>query len=320
MCQVNDLKSKIFLILEPADASGVCGRAVDIFLITLIAVNVVAVVLETVNSLFIRYETAFYFLELFSVSVFTLEYIARVWVCVDCEEFKGQKRTRLQYVLSPLALIDLCAILPFYLSFFIVFDLRFLRALRLFRVFKLTRYSSAMSMLMDVLKEESKTFFAGFFLLMVLLILSASGTYIVEHEAQPEVFASIPHAMWWAIITLTSVGYGDVIPITPAGQFFGSLVSVIGVVVVALPAGILASGFADHARTNRNEMHKQLKNALEDGIIDANEEEELEALRKKLGISQRTLDQVYAEVEAKTHEENEFICCHCGKSQKPLRE
>ena len=312
--QFKDIRSKLFLVLESPESGGRVSRNIDIFLIILIAINVVAVVLETVESLFLRYETLFYSLELFSVAVFTVEYMARVWICVDKEDLKNFRRPRLRYIFSPMALIDLFAIAPFYLSFFVVFDLRFLRVLRLLRVLKLTRYSSAMSMLIDVLREEANTFFASFFLLLVLLILAASGAYIVEHEAQPDDFASILHAMWWAIITLTSVGYGDVSPVTPAGQFFGSLVSIIGVGVAALPAGILASGLADQVRANRNKLRKQLRVALEDGIIDANEEEELEAARKKLGISQRVLQEVRSEFEENTSDRRTFICRHCGGS------
>ena len=208
-----------------------------------------------------------------------------------------------------MALIDLFAILPFYLSFFFTIDLRFLRVLRLLRVLKLTRYSSAMSMLLDVLRRESNTFFASFFLLLVLLILAASGAYIVEHGAQPEKFGSIPHAMWWAIITLTSVCYGDVSPITPIGKLFGSLVSVIGVGIAALPAGILASGLASQVRRNRVEMRDKLKQILEDEIIEPSEELEMRALQKKLSISDPELEKIKLEVAARANRNN---CPHCG--------
>ncbi len=156
----------------------------------------VAVILETVDSLEARFGTLFWVIEVVSVAVFTLEYAARVWASVEDDRFKYEKRPRLSYMLSPMALIDLLAIAPFYLGFFVSMDLRFLRVLRLLRILKLTRYSSAMAMLLEVLREESNAFFAGFFILSVLMVLASSGAYLAEHEAQPDKFGSIPEAMW----------------------------------------------------------------------------------------------------------------------------
>nr|WP_256415900.1 potassium channel family protein [Ruegeria sp. HKCCD8929] len=289
------------------------GKVIDIVLITLIAANVMAVLFETLDGLYRPYAHLFALFEVFSVAVFSVEYAVRVWISSERAEYSGAIWPRLRYMLSPMALIDLFAILPFYLSFLVAFDLRFLRVLRLLRVLKLTRYSSAMTMLLDVIREEASTFFAAFFLLLVLLILAASGAYIVEHDAQPDKFASIPHAMWWAIITLTSVGYGDVSPITPAGQFFGSVVSVIGVGVAALPAGILASGLADQVRRKREEMRRMLLEALKDGVIDAEEELELEAYRRRHGISVKILNEVKSQLSSESTVPRVFVCRHCGK-------
>ena len=307
------LKKQTFVILETNDGTGRLGKVIDIFLVALIAANVTAVLLETVDGLYRPYAEHFAYFEVFSVAVFSIEYAVRVWINSERDEYADAKWPRLRYVLSPMALIDLFAILPFYLSFLVAFDLRFLRVLRLLRVLKLTRYSSAMTMLLDVIHEEASTFFAAFFLLLVLLILAASGAYIVEHEAQPDKFASILHAMWWAIITLTSVGYGDVSPITPAGQFFGSVVSVIGVGVAALPAGILASGLADQVRRKRDDMRRMLLEALKDGVIDAEEELELEAYRRRHGISLKILNEVKSQLSSESTEPRVFVCRHCGK-------
>jgi voltage-gated potassium channel len=308
------LRKVIFNKLERTDKNDNVGKFIDLFLILLITVNIIAVVLETVDTIREQYENWFFLIEVFSVAVFSVEYLVRIWTCVESEEASEKNWQRLRYATSPMAIIDLMAILPFYLSFFVAFDLRFLRVLRLLRVFKLTRYSSAMSMLLDVFREEASAFFAGFFILIVLLILAASGAYLVEHSVQPDKFGSIPHAMWWAMATLTTVGYGDVTPITPLGQLFGALVTVVGVGMAALPAGILASGLADQLKRKREEMTDQLREALEDGVIDELEEEDLEELRKSLGLSQKVSDEIRKEVSRKRSENENRICPHCGET------
>ena len=307
------LRKFVYDKLERTVKSDPIGKVVDVFLVVLITINIVAVVLETVDSIHARYEQVFTAIEIFSVGVFSIEYLVRLWTCVENREFNRYSRPRLQYVFSPMAIIDLMAILPFYLSFFVTFDLRFLRVLRLLRVFKLTRYSSAMSMLLDVFREEASAFFAGFFILMVLLILAASGAYLAEHDAQPDKFGSIPQAMWWAMATLTTVGYGDVTPITATGQLFGALVTVVGVGMAALPAGILASGLADQLKRKREQLTNQLREALEDGVIDESEEAELEELRKSIGLSQKIAEGIRKEVNRKRSEEVHRVCPHCGK-------
>ena len=191
--QQSSIRKAVFDKFERTETTDALGRFIDLFLITLIAINIVAVVLETVDSIHARYQSLFEFIELVSVAIFSVEYAIRLWTCVENAEFSDSRYPRLKYIFSPMALIDLVAILPFYLSFFVAFDLRFLRVLRLLRVFKLTRYSSAMSMLLGVFREEASAFFAGFFILMVLLIIAASGAYLVEHDTQPDKFGSIPH-------------------------------------------------------------------------------------------------------------------------------
>jgi voltage-gated potassium channel len=302
-------------MLERSDPGSGIARWVDIALITLIALialNVLAVTLETVEPLYARYAVWFDGFDRFSVVVFTLEYIGRLWACVEHPRYQDRWRRRLRYALTPMALIDLLAILPFYLGLFFDADLRFLRALRLLRVFKLTRYSTALTLLLDVLQEEASTLFAGFFILFILLILAASGAYLVEHQVQPDVFGSVPQAMWWALVTLTTVGYGDVTPITAGGRVFGDIVTIIGVGMAALPAGILASGLADHLHRRRDDLRQQFRIALQDGVIDEDEEEEIEALRKKLGLSSDVARQVRNEIDATRRENGTCTCPRCG--------
>jgi len=310
------LRRQAFSILESSGKMGALGKCIDFALIVLISVNIISVILETVDSIYLAYAVYFDVIELVSVTLFSIEYLIRLWVCVENDEVKDARFPRLKYATSPLALIDLFAILPFYLSFIFAFDLRFLRVLRLLRIFKLTRYSSAMTMLLDVLREESSSFFAGFFILMVLLILAASGAYLVEHDTQPDKFGSIPAAMWWAVATLTTVGYGDVTPITAWGKLFGACVTIIGIGMAALPAGILASGLADHLRRRREMLSLEFRCALEDGMIDENEEEELEALRSKLGLSHHVVDEIVEGIKKEQEAESApaNFCPHCGGS------
>lgn len=311
---MRELRKAIYRKLDPDEKSDWMSRSLDMFLIVLIAVNVVAVVLETVDSIQTEYGTLFWVIEVISVAVFSVEYVLRVWASVEDDRFKYQKRPRLSYMLSPMALVDLLAIAPFFLGFFVTMDLRFLRVLRLLRILKLTRYSSAMSMLLDVFREEANAFFAAFFILSVLLVLASSGAYLAEHEAQPEKFGSIPEAMWWAMVTLTTLGYGDVVPITVLGRVFGSLVAVVGIGMAALPAGILASGMADRLHRTREELSDQFRVALEDGVIDAHEAEELESLRRELGLSPRVAEEIRKDILKARKAAELHRCPHCGKA------
>lgn len=284
-------------------------RALDYSLAALILLNVVATMLETVASIEERFGGWLHAFDVFSVAVFTLEYAVRVAMCPAhvSGRFRDPIRGRLRYMLTPMAIVDLLAILPFYLGFFTTLDLRFLRVLRLFRVFKLTRYSAAMSILLGVLREEAPNFGAALFILVVILIMAASGMYLVEHDAQPDAFGSIPAAMWWAVATLTTVGYGDVTPLTGLGKFFGALVTVVGVGMVALPAGILASAFSDHLRKRRASFRKKVAAALEDGTLTKREQRQLDEARQDLGIESEDAQRLVAGVQAGS------VCPHCGK-------
>jgi len=283
------LRRNVSQLIEFNASASRNARIMDLAMVTLIIANVIAIMLESVAVIHHKYIDYFWYFELFSIVVFTIEYMLRIWSCPDIsngkydDTFKG----RCRYMLSIPALIDLAAILPFYLSLFMAIDLRFLRVFRVFRVFKLTRYSSAVNTLLKVLKEESSAFFAAFSILSIVLILTASGIYLLEQDVQPEAFGSIPAAMWWATSTLTTVGYGDVTPITPMGKVFGGLITVIGMGMVALPAGILASGFSAQLKQNRNIYRNRLIESLRDGVINAKEKKSLELLRRELGINEQ---------------------------------
>lgn len=306
------LRKKLAIILEERNQSDLSIRLFHYFLIGLILMNVLAVILTTVNSIEEQYHFELMIFEVFSVGIFTLEYGLRLWAAA---EFHAPElppwRARLKYATSVMAVIDLLAILPFYFGLFIQLDLRFLRIMRLLRVFKLGRYSFAMQMLLEVLRKEFKTFIAIGTVLLVVIIIASSGIYLLEHKVQPEKFGSIPHSMWWAMATLTTVGYGDVVPITPLGKLFGGLITLLSIGIVALPAGILASSFSEQLRKRREKFRVQVKKALSDGVISNQELEQLESLRQSLNLDRddaETLFSLLAHKKASVQ-----TCPHCKK-------
>jgi voltage-gated potassium channel len=236
---------------------------------TLIAVNVAAVILETVDPLHARYDRLFRLIEVGSVTVFSVEYIARIWSGVEARwdetdvttlSIGERLRDRLRIISRPLLLIDLLAILPFYLSALgLGIDLRVLRSLRLIRflrLLKLVRYSQSMRAFGHAFRRKKDQLIVALTANGLLLLIASSLMYFIETNAQPDAFGSIPEAMWWGIATLTTVGYGDVTPVTPLGQFVGSIVAVLGIGLFALPASIMASGFIEAASYETHECPK----------------------------------------------------------------
>tara|TARA_R110002096_G_scaffold405001_1_gene602922 strand:- start:333 stop:977 length:645 start_codon:yes stop_codon:yes gene_type:complete len=212
-----------------------------------------------------------------------------------------------------MAMVDLIVILPFYIGLFFTIDLRILRVLRLLRIFKLGRYSSAMQMLVQAFKQEYRILLAAFSILLIMMILAASGIYLIEKDIQPEKFGSIPAAMWWAITTLTTVGYGDVTPITPWGKFFGGTITLLGMGMVALPAGILASSFSEQAHQRRETFRLKVKEALADGKITQQELVELELLRHKLDIERSEAEIIFNMMDDRNAKKAATTCPHCHK-------
>lgn len=308
------LRARVYWWLERPDRSATGPLVLETVLIVLISVNVAVVILETVDSYYYRWQWIFDSIEAFSLVVFAIEYAARLWVAPEAPD----NPPRWRWALTPLALIDLLAILPAILVLFMPVDLRILRTFRLLRLLKLTRYSPALGMLLAVFREEAGAFFAGFFILMLMLIFAASGAWLAEHIAQPEAFGSIPAAMWWAVATLTTVGYGDVTPITVPGKIFGAMVTIVGIGMAALPAGIIASGLNVQIHRRRGNLERQFRNALEDGRICEDEEAEIEALRRELGLSMRIANHIREQVHHE-HEQRVRQCPHCGKALTPQR-
>jgi voltage-gated potassium channel len=242
------LKEQIYNYLDPSPDDPVSEKIVNIFIVVLICLNILAVILDTVKNISSQYHHVFIFFEIFSVSIFTIEYLLRVWTCDVNNRFTGTIKGRIKYIFTPMALIDLLAILPFYLPMIIPIDLRFIRIfrlLRMFRALKFGRYSQALSTLGSVFKTKKAELGITVFIVIILLIFTSSLMYLVEYRVQPEIFSSIPNAMWWSVVTLTTVGYGDVYPITPLGKILGSIIAFLGIGLFALPAGIFGSGFVE---------------------------------------------------------------------------
>ena len=288
------IQANVLRVLEPAALGDRTSRIWDLSLFFLVVLNLVAVALESVPTLQMSYGKWLYNFELFSVVVFSVEYVARVWSApakrgIDFTD--SPLRSRFRYIFSFYGLIDLVAILPFYIqALFPGLDLRVLRALRLLRILKLNHYNSALDDLFGAILEEKKSFVTTLYIFSVAFVLSSSLIYYAEHKVQPEDFRSIPDAMYWAIITLTTVGYGDVSPITVFGKGIAAITAIFGVVVVALLTGIVANAFNKQMERRKIIFEDQVRDALLDGVLDSDEEASLDALRKQFGMSKSQAD------------------------------
>jgi len=240
--------------MEESPEDSRAARYFNYFMTVLIIANVLAVILETVDPLRTRYLSLFTVVDVVSISIFTVEYFIRVWICTLNPAYAHPVVGRLRYMVSVYAIIDLLAFLPFYIPAVIPVDLRFLRILRMFRfirVLKLGRYSHAMQTFHTVVDKTKEELLLALSILFIVLVISSSAMYYAEHDVQPEKFDSIPDAMWWAVVTLATVGYGDIYPITPLGRFIGAVVVVTGIAIFALPAAILSAGFIEEIQDKK---------------------------------------------------------------------
>jgi voltage-gated potassium channel len=241
-------RKTVYRILSAGNRKDALSRRVDYFLICLIFFNTLNVVLSSVEHLEAQFRNIFISVEVIIVTIFAAEYILRVWSCIENPNYSGRTVGRVRYIFSPLALIDLLAIIPLYIIFSSYPNLVFLRLIRLIqlsRVFKLTRYTRSFRHIINVVKLKRDDLLVTMMVISVMIVISAGVIYQFEHNAQPESFPDIPSSIWWSIVTLTTVGYGDVVPITVGGRIFGSVISLLGIAFFALPAGIMASGFSE---------------------------------------------------------------------------
>jgi len=311
------LRRKVYQMLGGEGRHTPLVKAVDWSLMTLIVVNCVFSMLETVDSLSVMHGHIFHDFDVISVGIFSIEYVLRLWTCVEMEKYGHHPVWgRLRYLVTPLALVDLLAVLPFYLGFFVQLDLRELRVLRLLRVFKLSRYSSALSIMNSVIRSESRGIGTILFVFLVILVSVSSLMYLFEHPAQPQVFADVPSALWWGVVTMTTLGYGDMVPITPLGRILGGFTAVIGIAMIALPAGILASGFTEQIRLRREDYEVNVNSLLKSGKITPAMRRQLEQARIALGL---THDEA-AHIIDHARQGKSLTCPHCGKAMVPERE
>ncbi len=312
------IRKRLYALLDPLH-----GGALNSAIIIVILISSLAVILETIPGLEHHRESAFYYLEAICLVIFTLEYVARLWVAVDNPLLRRQLgddpvRIRLHYALSPIAIVDLITILPPILAITVDENFLALWLLRLLRLLKLTRSLPFLTLLGDVLKAEARSFAAALFLLIILSLFSAAAMYTVERHAQPEVFTSIPAAMWWALVTLATVGYGDVTPVTTMGQIVAGITIIIGVGFVALPAGMLASRFSEELTKRRADFrHAAEKRPY--ALMSAEEKEALEELRIELCLSRDDANRILKEIE-RSHTRlplgtpRTTHCPHCGET------
>jgi voltage-gated potassium channel len=249
--RIGALRRRVYAVLEHGDGTDGIGLALNRFLIALIVVTLTATVIESVPDLAKAYALPLSVIEWAATLIFSLEYVARFWSAAEHPLFKrGPLSGRLRFVLSFPGAIDLAAILPFWLSVFIASDFRILLVLRLVRFFKLTRYSPAMRSLLDALYSERRALTGCFVILLGTALIAASLMHLAERTAQPERFGTIPDALWWAIVTLGTIGYGDVVPVTVLGRILAGFTICTGLLMMALPVGIFATAFA-------NEVHRR---------------------------------------------------------------
>jgi len=316
---ITSSRSYLYSLFEGSLFFSRLGQGINKFFVVLILLNVMAIIFDSDPNYHRQYEFFFLAFENFSVVIFSLEYLIRIFIAVEADnpDNLSNFKMRLKYMTSFVGLIDLLAILPFYLSAFTSADLRFLRLMRILRLLKLSHYFKGLSFFITVLKKEAMSIGSAVFFMLVLVIISASIMYNLEHIAQPEAFSSIPDAIWWAIVTMTTVGYGDVTPVTLGGKLLAALIMLLGVGVVALPAGILAARFGDELQSRKKHLTTYVAKALSDGHVSRLEKHELQALCRELELSEEELQRIIEDqtLSMTTIEE----CPHCHKKLHPSR-
>ncbi len=301
-------RAKVFAVLEPTGHSGRLHTYVDNFIVFWVALSITCVIFETVASVRALFAVEFEVIDVMAFTIFTLEYAARVYAAPENPKYKHLRVPQWAHVCTGQAIIDLLAILPFVLEslFSQHVDLRFLRVFRLMRMLKLTRYTSALETLYKVVMREWQVIFASVFVMMLLVVLTASLGYLFEHDAQPDKFENIPQSIYWAVVTLASVGYGDISPITPMGRMLTVVLALVGIGIFAIPAGLLASAFTDQLRIDREAFKQRLMLAFQDGMLDNSERELIVAEAERLHLSheevKRLTDEARAEFDAKEAE------------------
>jgi len=255
---IKAVKKAIFEVITPSDFhSTKASKIFDMFIISLIIVNVALVVIDTFDVMKLK---IFDIIEIISVIIFTIEYLLRVWTADLLFPDRKPFIARLKYIFSFMALIDLIAILPFYVPFLLkdnLMVLRSLRAVRLLRLFKITRYTSVLSTLGIVFKKKAGQVISSMFVVLILMVITSVLMYQVEHAAQPDKFSNAFDSLWWTVATVTTVGYGDLYPITVVGQILSTIIAFLGIGLIAIPTGIISAGFIEHVNLLKEEENEK---------------------------------------------------------------
>jgi len=314
--QGRTFRQKVHALVWPSDFGGRLHGYFDTFIVVWVIVSVLAVILESVESIEFMLQLEFIVLDTIAVAIFTTEYLMRIYSAVEQPGMRHPVVGRIRFAKSPGAIIDLLAILPFFLEVILhhLIDLRFLRVFRLMRLLKLTRYTGATKTLAQVIRREWPVLGASAFVMLLLVLLTASLGYLFEHEAQPDKFENIPQSIYWAVVTLASVGYGDISPVTPMGRAMTIVLALLGIGIFAIPAALLSSAFTDQLRIERETLQNELYNMLADGTISEEEHEIIQAEAKRLHLSQDEVDRLIE----KAHRQREQTSNHALMSMPQL--
>ena len=285
-------RQKVHALVFPSKFGGELQKIFDIFIGIWVLLSVMAVILESVESIHYILNLQFVILDGVAVAIFSMEYFMRLYASVEEPGHKGAFMGRFKQAKSPATFIDFIAILPFFLEVFLhhLLDLRFLRVFRLSRLLKLTRNSDATDVLFRVIAREWPIMSAASFIMGLLLVLTASLGYLMEHDAQPEKFENIPQSIYWAVITLASVGYGDISPVTPWGRAMTSVLALLGIGIFAIPAALLASAFSDELIKDREALKANLFQILKDGKIVESEAQFIRAEAERMHLTVEELN------------------------------
>ena len=280
-------RQMVHALVFPSPHGGQLHAAFDHLIVGCVLVSVVCVLLESVHAIQQAWALELHLLDALTVLVFTVEYGLRLYACVEQPGFAHPVTGRLRHMKTPSALIDLVSILPFLLELLVhhLLDLRFMRVFRLLRLLKLTRYTGATDTLKRVIVRESPLLGAAAFVMLLLVVLMASLGYLFEHEAQPDKFENIPQSIYWAVITLASVGYGDIAPVTPMGRIVTIVLALLGIGIFAIPAALLSSAYTDQLRIEREALKNELYNMLADGTISPDEADIVAREARRLHLS-----------------------------------
>ena len=266
-------RQKVHALIFDSPRGGRLHEMFQLFIAVWVLISVLAVIFESVHGISYLLNVEFVILDAVAVAIFTIEYCMRMYSCVEEPGYEGTVMGRWRQAKYPSTMIDFLAILPFFLEVFLhhLLDLRFLRVFRLTRLLKLTRGNDATATLVKVVSREWPVIAAAGFIMILLVVLTASLGYLFEYEAQPDKFENIPTSIYWAVVTLASVGYGDISPVTTAGRVMTIVLAFIGIGIFAIPAALLSSAFSDELHKEREELKNNLYTILKDGVIDPEE-------------------------------------------------